>query len=72
MPTSIYIEYDCSEFREVCMYTSTFLHRTTIQMMQQMEPSPVSSMTLKLMVCVNVCDLFQLSVGCVLVCVCTH
>ena len=46
-----------------------------MQMMRQTEPSPVSSMTLKLMVCVNgdlcvnVCDLFQLSVGCVLVCV---
>ena len=51
------------------MYTSTFLHRTPIQMMQQTEPSPVSSITLKLMVCVNVLEIFQLSVGCVLVCV---
>ena len=60
------------EFHEVYMNTSTFLHRTPIQMMQQMEPSLVSSMTLKLMVCVNVLEIFQLSVGCVLVCVYTH
>ena len=43
----------------MCIQYSTcmmqpFLHRTPIQMMQQMGPLPVSSMTPKLMVCVNV------------------
>ena len=43
----------------MCIQSSTcmmqpFLHRTPIQMMQQTGPPPVSSMTPKLMVCVNV------------------
>ena len=57
-----------------------FLHRTPIQMMQQMEPLPVSFTTLKLGVSVIMLDFCILapvvivctcvSVGCTYMCVC--